>query len=110
MPTYTPTRLDQRQAALTDTTHYTVPAAKSAIVKEIVVCNTTAGQVAFWMSFCLTGATVGDANRVVANAVIPAYTTTIFTFAQVLPTGGFVSCKAGASSSLAVTITGVEFA
>lgn len=110
MATYTPLRLDQRQAATTDTTHYTVPGAKSAIIKEIVVCNTTAGQVPFWASLCASGATVGDANRVVCNAVIPAYTTTIFTFAQVLATGGFVSCKAGAVSSLTVTITGVEFA
>lgn len=110
MAVYTPTRLDQRQSAVTDTTHYTVPAAKSAIIKEIVICNTTAGQVAFWASLCLTGATVGDANRVVCNELIPSYSTVIFSFSQVLPTGGFVSCKAGAVSSLTATISGVEFA
>lgn len=110
MAVYTPTRLDQRQAAVTDTTHYTVPAAKSGIIKEIVVCNTTNGQVAFWASLCASGATVGDANRVINNEVIPANSTVIFTFAQVLATGGFVSCKAGAASSVTVTMTGVEFA
>lgn len=110
MATYTPLRLDQRQAAVTDTTHYVVPAAKSAIIKEIVICNTTAGQVSFWASMVASGGTVGDANRVICNEVIPAWTTVIFTFAQVLATGGFVSCKAGAASSLTITCTGVEFA
>lgn len=110
MPIYTPTRLDQRQAATTDTTHYTVGAAKSAIVKEIVVCNTTSGQVAIWVSFCASGATVGDANRVINNEVIPANSTVIFAFSQVLATGGFVSCKAAAATSLTTTISGVEFA
>ena len=110
MATYTPTRLDQRQAATTDTTHYIVPGAKSAIIKEIVVCNTTAGSVAFWVSLVASGGTVGDANRVVCNEVIPAYSTVIFSFNQVLATGGFVSCKAGAVTSLTVTCSGAEFA
>jgi hypothetical protein len=110
MAVYTPIRLDQRQAAVADTTHYTVPAAKSAIIKEIVFCNTTNGQVAVWASLCLTGATVGDANRVISNEIIPANSTVSFTFSQVLPTGGFVSCKAAAASSVTVTMTGVEFA
>jgi hypothetical protein len=110
MPTYTPLRLDQRQAAVTDTTHYVVPAAKSAIIKEIVICNTTAGQIAAWVSLVASGGTVGDANRVVCNEVIPAWSTVIFTFSQVLATGGFVSCKASAASSLTFTVSGVEFA
>ena len=75
-----------------------------------MVCNTTAGQQAFWCSLCASGATVGDSNRVICNEIIPAYSTVIFTFAQVLATSGFVSCKAGAASSLTVTCTGVEFA
>lgn len=110
MAVYTPLRLDQRQAGSAETTHYTVPAAKSAIIKEIVVCNTTGGQIAFWTSFCTSGATVGDANRVICNELIGAYSTVIFAFSQVLPTGGFVSCKAGAATSVTVTISGVEFA
>lgn len=110
MATYTPKWLDQRQCATTDTTHYTVPGGKSAIIKELVVCNTTAGQVSFWCSFVPAGGSVGDATRVIANSVIPAYSTVIFTFAQVLATAGFVSCKAGAASSLTATLTGVEFA
>lgn len=110
MATYTPLRGDQRQAATTDTTHYTVNAAKSGIIKEIIVCNTTGGSVSFWASFCASGATVGDANRVINNEVIPANSTVIFNFSSVLAASGFVSCKASAASSLTVTISAVEFA
>lgn len=110
MAVYTPKRLDQRQAATTDTTHYTVPGATSCIVKEIVFCNTTGGAIAVWISLVASGGTVGDSNRVISNEVIQANTTTSFTFAQVLATGGFISCKAGAATSVTVTISGVEFA
>lgn len=105
---FTPTRLAQVQAAVTDTTLYTVPAATSTIIREVVACNTTGGQVAIWVSFCASGATVGDANRVICNEIVGAYSTVIFTFTQVLATGGFVSCKAAAATSLTVTASGVE--
>lgn len=110
MATYTPKRLDQRQAGTSDTTHYTVPGATSVIIKEVVICNTTAGSVAVWVSLCASGATVGDSNRVISNEAIGANSTVIFTFSQVLATAGFISCKAGAATSLTVTCSGVEFA
>lgn len=107
---YTPKRLDQRQAGNTDTTHYTVPGATSCIIKELVFCNTTAGAVAIWVSFVASGGTVGDSNRVINSEVIQPNSTTAFTFAQVLATGGFISCKAAAATSITVTVSGVEFA
>jgi hypothetical protein len=108
--TYTPKRLDQRQAAVAETTHYTVPGATSAIIREIVLCNTTSGSIAVWVSFVASGGTAGDSNRVINNEVIPANSTVIFSFSQVLATGGFVSCKAGAATSVTITCSGVEFA
>lgn len=107
---YTPKRLDQRQAASTETTHYTVPGATSCIVKEIVFCNTTNGAISVWVSLVASGGTAGDSNRVVSNETIQANSTTAFTFAQVLATGGFISCKASSGTSVTVTISGVEFA
>lgn len=107
---YTPKRLDQRQAGAAETTHYTVPGATSCIIKEIVFCNTTGGAISVWISLVASGGTAGDANRVISNETIQANSTTSFTFAQVLATGGFVSCKASAATSITVTISGVEFA
>jgi hypothetical protein len=110
MAVYTPKRLDQRQAASTDTTHYTVPGATSCIIKEVVFCNTTTGAITVWMSFIASGGSVGDSNRVINAETIQPNSTTVFTFAQVLATGGFISCKAAAATSITVTISGVEFA
>lgn len=107
---YTPKRLAQAQAAATDTTLYTVPGATSVIVKEIVFCNTTGGAISVWISLVASGGTVGDSNRVINSEVIQPNSTTAFTFAQVLATGGFISCKAGAATSVTVTVSGVEFA
>ena len=110
MATYTPKRLSQSQPGTSYATAYTVPGSTSAIIKEIVVCNTTGGSLTIDISLVASGGTAGVTNNVVAAAVIPAYTTVIYTFAQILATGGFVSMKASAATSLTVTISGVEFA
>jgi hypothetical protein len=107
---YTPKRLGQAQASTSDSTLYTVPASTSAIIKEIVVCNTTSGSVAFDVAFVAAGGSVGDSTRVIRNHTIQAYSTVIYAFSQVLATGGFVSAKAGTATSLTVTASGVEFA
>jgi hypothetical protein len=108
MPVYTPKRLSQVQLTASDVTQYTASAV-SCIIKEIVACNTTAGAVTLWVSICASGATVGDSNRVVASASIPANSTVIYTFSQVIAASGFVSAKAGAATSITLTCSGVEF-
>lgn len=110
MPTYTPKRFSQSQVGTSYATIYTVPASTSAIIKEVVVCNTTGATVVFDMSFVASGGTAGAANNVVSQHQILAYQTVIYTFAEVLATGGFVSCKAGTATALTVTASGVEFA
>jgi len=106
---YTPVRLGQAQPGTGNTTVYTVPGGRSCIVKELVVCNVTNGQVALSASLCTTGLTPGDTNRVIKDAIIDPKATVIFTFDQVLPAGGFVSVTASAAASLTVTASGVEF-
>jgi hypothetical protein len=89
---------------------YVVPAAKSAIIKGLVVCNTTGVSVALDVSLVASGGTAGPTNAVIAAATIPPYTTTVFTFDQVLATGGFVAMKASTAAALTLTLSGVEFA
>lgn len=110
MPIFTPVRLAQTQPGTSYATAYTVPASTSTIIKELVACNPTGGSVALDVSFVASGGTAGVTNNVIANAVIAAYSTVIFSFSQVLATGGFISMKASAASSLTVTVSGVEFA
>lgn len=102
------TRLGQVQPGVAAGTIYTAPAGRSAMVREVVVCNVTGGSVSLSLSFCVSGATPGDVNRVLKNAPIEPNATVIFTFMQVLPTGGFVSAMASAAASLTVTVSGVE--
>jgi hypothetical protein len=108
--TYTPKRLGQAQPGTSYGNLYVAPADKSAIIKELVVCNPTAGTVALDVSFVASGGTAGVTNNVIANHVIGAYSTVIYTFAQVLAASGFVAAKASAAASLTVTVSGVEFA
>lgn len=110
MATYTPKRLSQSQPGTSYATAYTVPGATSCIIKEIVVCNTTASSVNIDISLVASGGTAGVTNNVVSTAPVGGYSIVVFTFAQVLATGGFVSMKATTASALTVTISGVEFA
>ena len=109
MPTYTPTRLAQAQPGTSYGTLYTSPAATATIVKEILVSNTTGSSVALDVSFVPSAGSAGATNAIITNAIIPAYQTVIFTFSQVLATGGFISAKASVASSLTLTVSGVTF-
>lgn len=108
MPVYTPTRLGQAQAGVAYAALYTVPVGRSAIIKEIVVCNTTGGQVNLDVSLVASGGTAGIANAVIYSHPIDPYSTVMWTFSQVLAAGGFVSIRAGAAGALTVTASGVE--
>lgn len=112
MAVYTPKRFFQNQPTTSypapGSSPYIVPAATSAVVKEIVVCNVTAGPVSIDVAFVASGGTAGVTNSVIVGHVIPPLTTVIYGFSQVLATGGFVSAKASVSASLTVSCSGVE--
>lgn len=110
MPVYTPLRLGQAQPGVAYSNLYVVPVAKSAIVKGLVVCNTTGGSVALDVSLVASGGTAGVTNNVIAQHVIGPYATVMYTFDQVLATGGFVAMKASTAAALTLTLSGVEFA
>jgi hypothetical protein len=110
MPTYTPTRLAQSNvASTTETTVYTVPAATSVIIKQVVVANVTATAAVTSLSLVASGGTAGVTNRIYEQVSIPANSTVVFDLAQVLATGGFISVKQGTASAITTTISGVEF-
>lgn len=106
---YVPKRLSQSQPGTSYATAYTVPGATSCIVKELVVCNTTANAIALDVSLVASGGTAGVTNNIISTASIAGFSMVIYTLAQVLATGGFISMKAGTATALTVTISGVEF-
>lgn len=105
---YVPKRLAQTQPGTSYATAYTATAT-NVIVKEIVVCNTTASPVTLDISLVASGGTAGVTNNVVSTAPIGAYSTVIYSLSQVLAASGFISMKATTASALTVTISGVEF-
>lgn len=96
---YGPTQLSNSAA---DT--YTVPASTNTVVKEIIVANTTAGQVNFTASIGNDAA----GTRIVPTVAIPANTVTIFDIWLPLTTGEKIQAYSSAATSLTMTITGVE--
>jgi hypothetical protein len=109
LATYTPKEFFQIQPGTAETTQYTVPAATSAILREIVVANVTGSPVTFEFSKVASGGTAGAANRLIPAVSIPALTTVSFTYEEVMATGGFMSTKAGTAAALTVTCSGVTF-
>jgi hypothetical protein len=101
-------RLAQTQPGTSYATAYTVPASTSTIVREVVACNTTASSVVLDVSLVASGGTAGVTNNVIAQHTLQPYQTVIYTFSQVLATGGFVSAKAGTASAITLTVSGVE--
>jgi hypothetical protein len=104
---YTPVQLAQAQPGTSYGTIYTVPAATTVIVKEIVACNTTGSAVVLDISYVPSGGTAGVANNIVAQEQIGAYSTVVFLLASVLPTGAFIAARANIASALTLTASGV---
>lgn len=108
MAVYTPKKMYVGQPGTTATTLYTVPASTSAIVKNIIVCNTTASSATVTISFVPTGGTAGSTNRVFNTyTVLPNGTATI-DLSNVLNTGDFINALQGTSGAITLHISGVE--
>lgn len=109
MSTFTPKRLGQAQAATGSYgTIYTVPASTTAVIKEVVICNTTSGAVTLDLSFVPSGGTAGAANAIFSTLSVSANETKIYSMSSVLAAAGTVQAKASAGTSLTLTVSGIE--
>lgn len=87
------------------TTLYTCPVAKKAIVKNIIVKNTTAGGVVCSLHSVESGGAVAD-DRQFFEATIPAGEQVFVDCSIVLDDGDFINGIAGAANSITVTMSG----
>jgi hypothetical protein len=85
-------------------TLYTVPASKTAIIKQIVVTNVT-GSAA---TFSLYIGSVATANALFSATSVAANDTVIINLSQVLTQNEILTALASANSTLNITISGVE--
>lgn len=105
---YTPKKLYTGQPGTTATTLYTAPASTSTIVKNILICNTTASAATITLSFVASGGSAGATNRIMSALEVTANNTVAFDLSGVLATGDFISALQGTSGALTLHITGVE--
>lgn len=105
---FTPKRLAQFVAATAETSHYTVPATTLAVVKNVVVANTSTNPVTCSLSIVPAGNVAGVANRVIPGTTIPPGAVVPFDMTQVMAAGDFISAIASVAASLTVTISGME--
>jgi hypothetical protein len=107
MSTFTQARLYQGQPSTGEATLYTVPSSTSVIVKQIVLCNTSASTASISLSIVPSGGTAGSANRIVGGYTVPANATQTLDMSQVMNTSDFISGLQGTASTVTVTISGV---
>lgn len=108
MATYTHRQLAQAQPGTSAGTLYTVPAATSTVVKQIVIANTTATAATVSIRLVPSGGSPGVGNSVAEAVSVAANTSQTLDLTQTLPTGAFISALQGTASAITLTISGVE--
>jgi hypothetical protein len=92
-------------SATTTTVLYTAPASTTAILKEIVLCNTDTVDRTVTIQ---AGSGTGVASRILSAYIVKAGTTSIFTFSTVVLTGETITGGASAASVVGCKISGGE--
>ncbi len=107
MAIYTPKQMYVGQPGTSDTLLYTAPAG-GAIIKEIVVSNTTGTAATVSLAYPAGASAVDAAEADLFGYSVPANDTRTFPRAQVLTSGQTIRALQGTSSALTVHISGVE--
>jgi hypothetical protein len=102
---FTETRLVNPQQLTTSasTALYTVPGGKSAIIKQIVITNTTSTPATF--TFYINGSTVDKA--LFSNTSVPGNDSLVINLSQVLNPSDTINALASAGTTLNITVSGV---
>jgi hypothetical protein len=90
---------------------YTVPSAKTTIVKQILLCNTSAAAATASIYILPTSASVGDAFAIFKEVSLDPKETLILNTSIVLnqaTNGDKLHIKASANTSITATVFGIE--
>lgn len=102
-----PLRLYQGQPGTSEATLYTVPAATTVIVKQVVAANVSAAAATISLSLVPSGGTAGATNRLLGAVSIPANSSLSLDLSQVMTAGDFLSASQGTAAAVTLTISGV---
>jgi hypothetical protein len=94
-------------AAATSVALYTAPAATSAIVSTVVICNLATSQTTFRLRVAVAGAAVANPQYLFYETVLPAATTVTLTIGLTLAATDVLACQS-ASGSVAFSAFGQE--
>jgi len=101
------------QAALTTSyaTLYTVPTNPTTptrtYLKDMDICNTTAGALYVYVSIVPSAGTASSSNAIFYNTLVPANSTLQWSGTQVMPTLATLQAK-GSATGLTITVSGGE--
>jgi hypothetical protein len=93
------------------TTYYTVPYSTSAIIKEIILCNTDSVTRTVDVHIVPSGGSASVANQILdgsANASLQAGETKMFNLSNVLPTGYLIQAVASSAGVVSMNVSGLE--
>ena len=79
-------------------TLYTTPAATSAVISSIVICNTTASAATYRIGLDTTAGTPGASEWLVHDATVPANDSIILTFGACLDAGKYIRVSSSADT------------
>ncbi len=107
-----PMQAKQLKAATTLTTSYvtmyTVPGSTTAIIKEILLANTTASAVTASVSVVPSAGSASTSNNILGAVNIDPNSTTVVELHTLMIAADFISAKASAGSAINIMISGVE--
>jgi hypothetical protein len=103
----TPNQLGQAALTTSYATIYTVPANTRTYLKDMDICNTTAGSLNVFVSVVASSGTAGTANSIFYTTLVPAYSTLQWSGTQVMLPGVTLQAK-GSGTGLTLTVSGGE--
>jgi hypothetical protein len=101
-------QLGQSAIPSTATTIYTVPASNTAIVKEVILCNTNTSAVTVSLYYVASGGSVGVANTILSEQALQEGETIQISGTTMIGAGGTIKAVASVASVVGITISGVE--
>lgn len=107
---FTPLRLAAAQLTTSAATYYTAPVDTKAIVKQIILSNTTGTAATASISLVASGGTASASNRIVEQISVPANGVVMLDLSQVLEAGDFLAALAGTASAINMRVSGMEYA
>lgn len=105
---WTPIEVYQGQPGTAETTFATVPAGRQWVIKEFVLCNTTATGRTVTVHVRRGGAAADATRRVISAMTVAADSTVYFPCSIVLNTGGIISGLVSVASTITITVSAEE--